>query len=186
MQRIWPDAIPFRKKRMRPRIHHLIPRRTLRLCTKKIWNPPRRQRTVARKPVSDPQPPKKPTRKASAKEVVFADRVRFAAALRRYMKLSLPTGCVPLQPCGDLGTSRPRSMHHSTNSISIIGRPFRVANSCNTISISHMPKVALLPTLDRYVLCSPTLSQLPVLPPIVDSSKNAYPHPSPILQCICK
>jgi hypothetical protein len=57
----------FGKKGVRRCVHYLILGGTPWLWTKKIWNPPGRQRTVACKPVSDPQPPKEPPRIGSAK-----------------------------------------------------------------------------------------------------------------------
>src|ERR1035438_1837527 len=67
MQCIRPNAIAFRQDGVCSCIHHLIASGALWLRTKKIWNPPGHQRTVACKSVCDPQPPKQPARIASTK-----------------------------------------------------------------------------------------------------------------------
>ena len=59
-----------------------------------------------------------------------------------------------------------------------IAPPFRATNSRNDISISHIQNDALASTLDPYALCFLIFTPLTILPPKVDFSKNAYPHPT--------
>src|SRR5580704_3812138 len=67
MQSIRPDAVALRQKGMCRCVHRSIASSPLWIRAKKIRHPPGRERTVACKSVSDPQPPKDPGRVESAK-----------------------------------------------------------------------------------------------------------------------